>query len=100
MQRVVVFDIETVPDLTAGRALLGDEAEGLDDVALRARLGARYARDGQDPATAFVKPPLHALACLALLVAEREDMEGPWRTRRMAARHVGETSEPEKDCKS
>ncbi len=95
MQRVVVFDIETVPDLAAGRALLGDEAEGIDDTALRARLGARYARDGQDPATAFVKPPLHALACLALLVAEREDMDGPWRTRRMAARHVGDTAEAE-----
>lgn len=95
MQRVVVFDIETVPDLAAGRALLGEAAEGLDDAALRVRLGARYARDGQDPATAFLKPPLHAVACLALLVADREDMEGPWRTRRLAARHVGETTEAE-----
>lgn len=95
MQRVVVFDIETIPDLTAGRAMLGEEADGLDDAALRTRLGARYAREGQDPATAFLKPPLHAIACLALLVADREEMEGPWRTRRLAARHLGDTSEAE-----
>ncbi len=95
MERVVVFDIETVPDLAAGRALLGEEAEGLTDAALRARLGARYAREGQDPATAFLKPPLHAIACLALLVAERDGAEEPWRVRRMASRHIGETPEPE-----
>lgn len=95
MDRVVVFDIETVPDLAAGRALLGEEAEGLADAALRVKLGARYAREGQDPATTFLKPPLHAVACLALLVAERDGAEEPWRPRRMAARHVGDTSESE-----
>ncbi|NMJ43327.1 hypothetical protein GWK16_18910 [Roseomonas sp. JC162] len=95
MERVVVFDIETVPDLVAGRALLGEEAEGLPEAALRERLGARYAREGQDPATAFLKPPLHAVACLALLVAERDGHEEPWRVRRMAARHTGDTPEPE-----
>jgi hypothetical protein len=95
MDRVVVFDIETIPDLAAGRALLGAAAEGLTDAALRERLGARYARDGQDPATAFLKPPLHAIACLALLVAEREDAQQPWRVRRLAARHIGDTPEAE-----
>ncbi|MBR0682983.1 3'-5' exonuclease [Roseomonas eburnea] len=95
MERVVVFDIETVPDLTAGRALLGEAAEGLDDAALRTRLGARYAREGQDPATAFLKPPLHAVACLALLVADRDGGDEPWRPRRMASRHVGDTPEAE-----
>ncbi|MBR0652937.1 3'-5' exonuclease [Roseomonas terrae] len=95
MERVVVFDIETVPDLAAGRALLGEEAEGLADASLRVTLGARYARDGQDPATAFLKPPLHAIACLALLVAERDGAEEPWRVRRMASRHTGETPEAE-----
>ena len=95
MDRVVVFDIETVPDLAAGRALLGEEADALPDAALRARLGARFAREGQDPATAFLKPPLHALACLALLVAERDAPEAPWKVRRMAARHVGDTPEAE-----
>ena len=95
MERVVAFDTETLPDLAAGRALLGEAALGLDDSALRARLGARHAREGQDPATAFLKPPLHALACLALLVAERDGAQEPWRVRRMAARHVGETAEAE-----
>jgi hypothetical protein len=95
MDRVVVFDIETIPDLRAGRALLGEEADALTDAALRERLGARYAREGQDPATAFLKPPLHAIACLALLVAERDGHEEPWRVRRMAARHTGDTPEAE-----
>jgi predicted PolB exonuclease-like 3'-5' exonuclease len=95
MDRVVVFDIETVPDLVAGRALLGEQADGLDDAALRERLGARYAREGQDPATAFLKVPLHAVACLALLVAEREGADEPWRVRRLAARHTGDTPEAE-----
>ena len=95
MERVVVFDIETVPDLAAGRALLGEEADGLDDAALRRHLGARYAREGQDAATAFLKVPLHAVACLALLLAERDGAEEPWRVRRLAARHVGDTPEPE-----
>jgi hypothetical protein len=95
MDRVVVFDIETVPDLAAGRALLGDGAAGLDDAALRRHLGQRYAREGQDPATAFLKPPLHALACLALLVAERAGPEEAWHVRRLASRHVGDTPEAE-----
>ncbi len=95
MDRVVVFDLETVPDLAAGRAMLGEEAAGLDNAALRARLGARYAREGQDPATAFLKPPLHAIACLALLVVERDSADEPWRPRRMAARHIGDTPEPD-----
>jgi predicted PolB exonuclease-like 3'-5' exonuclease len=95
MDRIVVFDIETIPDLAAGRALLGEAAEGLDDAALRERLGARYAREGQDAATAFLKPPLHAIACLALLVAERDGHDEPFRIRRLAARHIGDTPEAE-----
>ncbi len=95
MERVVVFDIETVPDLAAGRALLGEAAEGLDEATLRARLGARYAREGQDPATAFLKPPLHAIACVALLVAERVEGGEPWKPVRFASRHIGATPEPE-----
>jgi predicted PolB exonuclease-like 3'-5' exonuclease len=93
MERIVVFDIETIPDLTAGRALLGPEAHALDDAALRERLGARYAQEGQDAATVFLKPPLHAIACLALLVAERDGHAEPWRVRRLASRHVGDTTE-------
>jgi len=95
MERVVVFDIETIPDLAAGRTLLGAAAEGLSEPALRARLGARYAREGEDAAAAFLKPVLHAIASLALLIAERDGAAEPWRVRRMASRHVGETAEAE-----
>ncbi|CAH0224193.1 3'-5' exonuclease [Roseomonas sp. CECT 9278] len=95
MDRVVVFDIETVPDLVAGRALMGEAAERMDDAALREALGARYMREGQVAATAFLKVPLHAVACLALLVADRDSAEDPWRVRRLASRHIGDTPEAE-----
>ncbi|WP_051212760.1 3'-5' exonuclease [Rubritepida flocculans] len=91
MQRVLVLDIETLPDLAAGRALLDmPEAE---EEAVRAALGARYARPGEAPERAFLKPPLHRLCCLGLLVAERAAPDEPWRVARLRARTVAE--EPE-----
>ncbi len=85
MEQVLVLDLETVPDLDAGRALLGAAAEGLDAVALRTALGARYAREGQDPATAFLKPVLHKICVVGVLRAERDETEAPWRVTRIAA---------------
>jgi hypothetical protein len=72
MEQLLVLDLETLPDLDAGRALLGEAASGLDMAALRAALGARYARDGQDPATVFLKPVLHRICVVGVLRAERE----------------------------
>jgi predicted PolB exonuclease-like 3'-5' exonuclease len=88
--RVLVLDIETLPDLDAGRALLGAE---VPDDALRAALGARYARDGQDPATAFLKPPLHRLAVLGVLRAERDAPDEPFRVTQCTARGTEEFDE-------
>jgi hypothetical protein len=51
MERLLVFDIETAPDLEAGRRLLGPAAPP-DDMALRAALGAR--QGAADPASAFL----------------------------------------------
>ena len=42
-QRIVVFDLETVPDLDVGRLLLG-ERETSSDAEIRSKLGSRYAR--------------------------------------------------------
>lgn len=75
--------------------LLGAAAEGLDAIALRAALGARYARDGQDPATAFLKPVLHRICVVGVLRAERETAEAPWHVTRIRARSTEELSEAE-----
>ncbi len=89
--RVLVLDIETLPDLDAGRALLGPD---VPDDALRATLGARYARDGQDPTTAFLKPPLHKLVVLGVLRAERDAPDEPWRVSQCIARGTDAFDEP------
>jgi len=89
--RVLVLDIETLPDLEAGRALVGPD---VPDDALRATLGARYAREGQDPATAFLKPPLHKLAVLGVLRAERDAPDEPWRISQCIARGTDAFDEP------
>ena len=36
MEQLLVLDLETLPDLEAGRALLGEAGAGLDTAALRA----------------------------------------------------------------
>ncbi len=95
MEQVVVLDLETLPDLEAGRALLGPAAEGMDAAGLREALGARYAREGQDPATAFLKPVLHRICVVGVLRAEREETEAPWQVTRIRARSTDELSEAE-----
>lgn len=93
MDRVCVFDLETVPDMEAARRLL-DPGGALDAAALRAALDARYARATDAPGKAFVKAPLHRIVCVGLLLAEREDPEAPFRPTRFAVRHAGDHDEP------
>jgi len=95
LDQLLVLDLETLPDLDAGRALLGAAADGLDTAALRAALGARYAREGQDPATAFLKPVLHRICVVGVLRAERDVPEAPWRVTRIRARSTDELTEAE-----
>jgi predicted PolB exonuclease-like 3'-5' exonuclease len=92
-QRVVVFDLETVPDLTAGRELI-QAAPGADDKQVRQALGQRYARAGEDPSLAFVKVPLQKIVCIGAIYAERED-RGPWTVTRSGVVHVGQRPERE-----
>jgi 3'-5' exonuclease len=77
-QSVIVWDLETVPDLAAAARMLdlGDAAE--TDV--REALG-----DG------FPKHPLHKIACIGALVASRQS-EG-WRIDALGAPHIGERTE-------
>jgi predicted PolB exonuclease-like 3'-5' exonuclease len=71
-QRVVVFDLETIPDLTTGRELI-QAAPDVADEQVRRTLGERYARAGEDPSIAFVKTPLQKIVCVGAIYAERED---------------------------
>jgi len=48
MTVLVVFDIEAVPDLEAGRRLLA-QPDSTPDAEVRRMLGERYSRDNGDP---------------------------------------------------
>lgn len=77
---VIVWDLETVPDLAAASRVFGLVGEPDDDV--RAELG-----DG------FPKLPLHSIVCIGALVASRRS-DG-WAVEALGAPHIGERSEAE-----
>jgi predicted PolB exonuclease-like 3'-5' exonuclease len=79
-QSVIVWDLETVPDLAAAARMLdlGDASEA--DV--REALGS-----------GFPKHPLHKIVCIGALIASRQ-AEG-WRIDALGAPHIGERSEAE-----
>lgn len=91
-QSAVIFDLETVPDVALGRLLLGaDSTESESDV--RAQLGEKYAKDGQDPMAAFVKVPLHRIVCVGAIYAQRQGRANPWIVTRSGVGHIGVRSE-------
>jgi hypothetical protein len=92
-QRVVIFDLETVPDLVAGRELVQAAPDAADEQ-VRRTLGERYARAGEDPSFAFVKTPLQKIVCVGAIYAERED-RGPWTVTRSGVVHVAQRPERE-----
>lgn len=77
-QSVIVWDLETVPDLSAAARMLGlgdaPEAE------VRAALGP-----------GFPKHPLHKIACIGALIASRQP-DG-WQIDALGAPHIGERPE-------
>ena len=75
---VIVWDLETVPDLAAAARLF--DLENGTEAEVREALG-----------TGFPKHPLHKIACIGALVASRQP-EG-WRETRLGAPHTGERSE-------
>jgi predicted PolB exonuclease-like 3'-5' exonuclease len=68
---VLVFDIETVPDLDSGRALLG-----LGSVSDRDVADAMYTLRRQETqgATEFLRPHLHRVVAISVLLAGRGDV--------------------------
>jgi hypothetical protein len=93
LQRLLILDIETLPDLEAGRALLNLPSAA--DAEVRQALGEHYARAGEAPERAFLKAPLHRLCCLGLLRAERSTPDDPWQVRWIRAATLAEHSEAE-----
>jgi len=77
---IIVWDLETVPDLAAAARML--DMPNATDGELREALG-----DG------FPKHPLHKIVCIGALVAGRQ-ADG-WRVDALGAPHIGERPEPE-----
>jgi 3'-5' exonuclease len=77
-QSIIVWDLETVPDLAAAARMLdlGDASEA----EVREVLGS-----------GFPKHPLHKIACIGALIASRR-LEG-WQVDALGAPHIGERSE-------
>ncbi len=79
-QSVVVWDLETVPDLAAAARML--DMTGTPETEVREALG-----------DSFPKQPLHKIVCIGALVASRQP-EG-WRVDALGAPHIGERTEGE-----
>jgi 3'-5' exonuclease len=73
MASIIVWDIETVPDLKGFAAANGDDE-------IRAAMGDK-----------FPKHIYHSIICIGALVAHRED--GRWAVTALGAPHVGERTE-------
>jgi 3'-5' exonuclease len=77
-QAVIVWDLETIPDLAAAARVL--DLGNAPEAEIREKLGP-----------GFPKHPLHKIACIGALVASRQP-EG-WRVDALGAPHIGERPE-------
>ncbi|MDO5651036.1 MAG: 3'-5' exonuclease [Moraxella sp.] len=68
MPPILVFDIETIPDLDTGRRLYPEIQDLAEDDALTALMALREAEAGNT----FMRTPLHKIACLSFLWVEGE----------------------------
>jgi predicted PolB exonuclease-like 3'-5' exonuclease len=79
-QSVVVWDLETVPDLAAAARML--DLRDASEADVRQALGE-----------GFPKHPLHKIVCIGALIASRQ-AEG-WRIDALGAPHIGDRTEAE-----
>ena len=75
---VIVWDIETVPDIKSFAAANGHDGKSDDEI--RAAMGDK-----------FPKHIYHSIICIGALIAHEE--EGRWAVDALGAPHVGERSE-------
>jgi predicted PolB exonuclease-like 3'-5' exonuclease len=78
MNNVIVWDIETVPDLKGFAAANGHDGKADDEI--RAAMGDK-----------FPKHIYHSIICIGALVAHLQ--EGRWKVDALGAPHIGERSE-------
>jgi predicted PolB exonuclease-like 3'-5' exonuclease len=81
MSNIIVWDIETIPDLKGFAAANGHAGKMDDEV--RAELGDK-----------FPKHIYHSIICIGALVAHRAN-DGRWTVAALGAPHIGERSEKE-----
>ncbi len=79
-QHVIVWDLETIPDAAAAARIAGAPNGEVEEPA-----------EGEKPK--FPKLPLHQIACIGALIAEKE--EAGWSVRALGAPHMGERAERE-----
>ena len=79
MANVIVWDLETIPDLRGYAA--ANDLVGRTDDDIRAAMGDK-----------FPKHIYHSIVCIGALVAHR-DSGGPWMIDALGAPHVGERPE-------
>ncbi len=77
-QYLIVWDLETVPDLTRWAA--ANDLAGKPEQEIREAMGSK-----------FPKLPYHSIACIGALIAHREDDE--WKVDAIGAPHIGERGE-------
>jgi predicted PolB exonuclease-like 3'-5' exonuclease len=77
MAHVVVFDLETIPDLEAVSRIHAIEPHDEDQAQ-------------EIVGTKFCKLPLHRIACIGALIAESSD--NGWIVRSLGAPHIGDRS--------
>src|SRR5438876_9524503 len=80
MSSIIVWDIETVPDIKGFAAANGYDGRGADEI--RAAMGDK-----------FPKHIYHSIICIGALVAHQEN--GRWIVDALGAPHIGERSEKE-----
>jgi len=92
VEQCVIFDLETVPDVSAARVLMNPGA-AVDDASVREGLESLYSRaDGRAP---FIKSVMHRIVCLGALYAYRSSVSEPWSIDRAGAIHIGQRTERE-----
>lgn len=80
MAHILVWDLETIPDLKGFAAANGHDGKTEDEI--REALGDK-----------FPKHIYHSIICIGALIAHRDDDR--WVVDALGAPHVGERSEPE-----
>jgi 3'-5' exonuclease len=91
-QRVIIFDLETVPDIEAGRISLGLSTDATNEE-VRSKMTEVYRREGQTAEQVFIKSIMHRIVCVGALYAARASQDAPWVVSRSGTVHIGQRSE-------